>query len=123
MSHLRKTTQADYEEFISRCKYWQTYLCPDYELFFDHKELKDTNAQVTCNKQAGNVEVSLSTKRDGRQSIDRLAFHEMLEVMLYRFGNEASAFLSKYLVDEISHEIIRKLENMVFSIRKDERRR
>ncbi len=110
----RKTIQKDFREFIRLCKKWQKIFAIEYTLYFEHCDLKDRGfqAQAIMNKQSGKATIQLGFVVN--DSLDQIALHETLHLVLGRYRREASPFLGDMLLEEIEHEIISKIENYIF---------
>ena len=53
------------------------------------------------------------------ECIDRVAFHEVFELLLINLRQLAEAIFSRNVVDKAIHNIIRIMENTVFNDMKD----
>ena len=109
------------DQFNDRMKYWQRqFNLMDYELApVTHAEIEDEPAQTIvsdviwhhCNRWA-RVRINKEWK-DTKREINRVAFHEMLELRLGKLRDMAGAKYSFDEVDEQIHIVIRVLENLI----------
>lgn len=116
-----KTTKAHFEIFKAECEKWvKIWGLLDWEVFYYHQKLTgDTAARCTTNSSNRIASLFLSTEWDESEVtnhiIRRRAFHEVSELFLARlFSLACDRFVDEESLDEASHAIIRRLENVVF---------
>ena len=115
MVKLLKTSKKHFGYFRKRFGYWHKTFAPEFEVEYDLEFLDGRIAEVHINKNGGVATVKLSDRLHPdyltNESLDKTAFHEGCHLLLGRLSHEARCFLSASYIDEIEHEIIRKLEN------------
>jgi len=83
-----KTTKAHFEAFKAACFEWRERLGIDYvELLFEHTDIPNATAQMSCMGDCTIATIRLCTKWDTprpltTETLDRLARHEMVHVLL-----------------------------------------
>jgi hypothetical protein len=116
--------KAEVKRFI---KYFGLY---DYEIIFDEQKNEDARATTYFyyyddrnNADAQNVDVCWSKEwiesNLTKKEISKTAFHEVLEIMLYKLQELArcrNIIVTKLEVKQEKHRIIRILENTIFEI-------
>lgn len=120
----RKVTTAQFELFKKECLKWRDFFgLKDWELYFDHRALKNICGQVVYNAVGCVATISLTTNWDelgvcDDESVCRAAFHEICEILLCRLELMAEQRwnLAELDVREEAHRIIRTLENSVFEM-------
>jgi len=117
----RRLTRKDFTLFKYYFKKWQKKLAPGFRIFFSFEELdnKNVNADISPNKSGGTATVRLNKVKSEGNPFDLMAFHEACHLLLSRFRLEAGQFLAETYLNEIEHEIIRKLENIIFEKEED----
>ena len=82
-----KTTKKHFEIFKSAClKYFKEWQLDDWDVYFEHVDLKDSRAHINITHNARMVEISLSTTWDDslvdKKSLEAVAKHEVLHALL-----------------------------------------
>lgn len=113
-----ETTQKDLRYFARRVKYWQKFWGlvnwridvfigdsgPDFAGFFADWP----------GKCATFVLSEFTPWPWTRAKLDRSAFHEVSELMVSELSSYAEKYVSKEVVQEATHDVVRRLENRVF---------
>ena len=120
-STQRQVKEADFEYFKARCYAWQEkYGLKAWILTVAWERMTDvadcfaslTNKEAKIRLKKGKID---STYLDG-DGLDRLAFHEVGELLLYTLGDMAETG-KKFNEEEVTrerHRILNTFENMVF---------
>ena len=82
-----KTTKKHFEIFKRVClKYFKEWQLDDWDVYFEHVDLKDSRARINITHNARMVEISLSTTWDqaivDKKSLEAVAKHEVLHALL-----------------------------------------
>lgn len=98
----------------------------EYEVFYCLTELKDNRAQIDASYISKTCTISLDknyldqwyiekmTDSELDEEIKCVAFHEVLELLLYQHWYLLEKFYSHDIVQEASHRVIGTLENTLF---------
>jgi hypothetical protein len=118
-----KTTPEDFQIFQEAVAHWQKSLgLLDWHIYTRHKT-RDRDAQASCYPDLSGrcATIYLSKVLDnydeppGETFIQRMAFHEVCEVLMARMMICATArYITFTEMDEARHEIIRTLEHVIF---------
>lgn len=112
-----KTTPADFKRFQAEAARWIAFFgLIDYQVTYRHQ---DTGGMAQCrfNQEDRSSEIILSTtwwRHPDPLEMERVAFHEVCELMLFRLSNAGEDFYKGSLVQERAHEVVRRLENTIF---------
>lgn len=115
-----RTTKADFDYFKKRCIHWaKEFGLNEWEFVFEHVAL-DLNSQARWEVSPEgkwciitlDVEWS-TTEKKRKQSLNRIAFHEICEVSLYPLRRWAGKLINIELLNEETHTIVRRMENLM----------
>lgn len=124
-----KTTSKHFKIFKKECQYWVDKLgLKDWEIVYSHQSVNDDskgnfwvslenkNANINLEPDWGNYyDPPTFTKEGIIKEVKRTAFHEVAEVMLARLNVLGiSRFVREGELVEATHDVIRRLENLVF---------
>ena len=115
-----KLNNKHFKLFKDECEKWLKRLeLNDYSIFYEFKYLEGRDACNTVTGSIGNATIALSTEietfdKKSNDYIKILAKHEVLHVLLGRFGSLAHNRYSREdeLIDEEEH-LVRKLVNII----------
>ena len=107
-----KTTAKEYASFKKQVTKWAKLLAPEYKIYFQWGK-SEGYAEVCWNKEGAVATMRLGKEHDFPFEINEIAFHEVCHLLLSRFQSEAKPFLAAQFLNEIEHEIIRKLEKVI----------
>lgn len=120
-----KTSQAQFELFCREIGYWLDYFgLRTWEISFSHSD-KHLDNRATTEPEVGSrlcrftLTKSKWTYMPDDLEIRRLAFHEVVELMLAEMAAWAEARNPEGSWDDISHRFIRIMENSVFALKLD----
>ncbi len=129
---MEETTKEDFEYFKERCEYWSKILgVINYSYHYSHTSLSNgdfineeiidiTQGGVEVNQISKTATIFLNTNwctiKVSKEKLDKVAFHEILEILFDRLETIAS---NRYVSSESSirtevHSIIRTLENVMY---------
>lgn len=115
-----KTTKRDFELFKDNFIKWQHKLgIIDWSLHFTHELVEGDYARTYYVLSGAVATVHLSTEWDDMrpkndETIDRLALHETLHLLIAPLVAEAGArYTNQEAIDVAEHSIIRRLENTI----------
>ena len=112
-----KTTAEHFKYFKSRCKYWlERFSMNDFEYMYTHDDDKGNMASSALNFEARTVVVTLGVNWDGllkptRKELDRTAFHEVTENMLYHLELRARNRDNPSDLETERHAIVNRIWN------------
>jgi hypothetical protein len=116
-----KTTGEQFELFIRKCKkYLIQFNLLNWEVHYEHKELKYDRGRIWFDSVGGICTITLSTDWGDNEITDkeviRVAYHEVWELFLGKLRDMVS---QRFNVDEDNlaeeiHVIIRVMENIEF---------
>lgn len=113
-----KTTKKDFAEFKKESEYWIIYFgLINWDMHYEHEELKDSRAQCWVNVDGKRCDISLASKwilTPKKNGIKLVAFHEICELMIRPLSYLAESTYSGEYVQGATHDIIRRLENTIF---------
>jgi len=112
-----KTTQKDFELFVSECKKWIIFWgISEYRIEFYHEKIDGSRAQTKDYGHTMACDIIFSKELCSTEidKIKKAAFHEVCEVMLMKIRDMADTDHSFSVVNQEIHSIIRRLENTVF---------
>jgi len=113
-----KTTKKNFAEFKKECEYWIEYFgLSDWQIHFDHCEVKDGRASCWADIIGKLCTIELSTEWNAspvKWEIKKVAFHEICELLINQLGVLAKWGHSIDIVNEQLHYVIRRLENTIF---------
>ena len=114
-----KTTKKDFAEFKHECLKWIEYFgLIDWEVIIEHSsEVEDTRGSCHWHETGRTATIVLERTwkhLPEKNEIKKVAFHEVCELMLARARNMSAIYCSQSIIDEVMHEVIRRLENSVF---------
>ena len=113
-----KTTKKDFAYFKSRCQYWLDYFkISEWAISFSHEDFGDSYAWTSTLPTAKDVRIGLAINHKIKSTfkdIDRLAFHEVCELMLSDLSWYGSEYFSQGIINEETHRIINRLENTIY---------
>ena len=114
-----KLKQSDFSIFKRSCIYWSKFFgLSEYDKSYEFSDEGDARATCGANVEAMQAWLTLSTKWETTptvKSVKLAGFHEVCELLLWKFSAIASAFCADHLVDAERHTIINKLQNAVFT--------
>lgn len=110
---MGKVGKDDFARFVAHCKYWMRELSLS-NYFFSFREDGDSGdeAYIVPDEALKNVSVFLNCE-DRMFGVDRLARHEMLEVLVEEMADALMGFLSAERVLKMRHEIVHRLEKVL----------
>ena len=117
----KKSTELEkrVEYFTAKVRFYQDALgLRDWELFVGSEDFEDRgrcypNIQgKICTITVG--EEWLESKDTTYPEIDRIAFHEVLEMMLAPMTCEMTRYYADRYVEVMTHDIIQRLTNMIY---------
>ena len=116
-------TKTKLAKYVKRLKYWQgQFNLMDYELLpvvseeINDEETQDIVAAIQWHHGNRWVKININEDWNGTdREINRVAFHEMLELRLGKLRDMAKEKYNWDEVDEQIHIVIRSLENMVLN--------
>lgn len=115
---MYKTTKKDFAEFKGEVGYWKLYFgLLNWEVECCHADAEGSRARcwVDIPGRMATLELALSwNETPQKNSIKLSAFHEICELLLRDLSGMCEAFYSKRLVDQKTHDVIRRLENTIF---------
>ena len=119
---MAKTTKKDLELFQKECKKWIEIIgLKEFEcVFADDSADYGTRAQVMVDLVGGISTYFFAGDWDGNATkissteVRVVAFHEVMEVMLWELAAMAKMYISEDVVEKEVHKIIRRLENTLF---------
>lgn len=117
-----------FKEFRRYCNIFLNYFgVKEYEIFYCLTELEENRAQVDADYVGKNCTISFDknylnqwyiekiSDEDLNEEIKRVAFHEILELLLYYHWYLLEKFYSKEVVQEAAHRVIGVLEDTLFN--------
>lgn len=113
---------CQFEVFKTECCYWlEKWGLWDWEVEFEEEDLEDAFGCFRANIGGRLARISMSThdkearlKSQGHRGLCRTAFHEVFHLILSGFEYQAGRVVDHDDVEELSHVIIRRMENLVF---------
>lgn len=113
-----KTTKADFEYFKKRCIHWAKELgLHGIEFTFLHDD-EESRGSYQIVYEDGVCVVHFQVEWDWprprtKKEINRIAFHEMAEIMIQPLKDLARERYNEEVVSGEAHKIVRRLENLV----------
>ena len=115
-----KTTAKDFKAFQRYCRKWQKELgLMNYSLGFRHNNDHPDSESWVAETEDGNAVAGLTSNWDEAittHSIERAAFHEMHELLMWEIRCLLRQVLSEEVVNKKIHAVIRPLENLLFPV-------
>lgn len=111
-----KLTKKDYTWCYNKMRYWQDKLgMRNYDMILKFLE-PEARAEVFYNVQDKRAIIHLNETYEwaNKKEIEKSIFHEVCEVLLCDVYEEAIGFLSEPIIATKNHEVIRRLENLMF---------
>ena len=115
-----KTTKKDFEDFKA---YGEEFIdklgLKDWSIVFMTEDSDEVYGAAASNVGGRVATISLSKSWDERKpktplALRRLALHEVLHVLFAPILKEAKErYTMQYVIDDLEHDVIRRLENMV----------
>ena len=121
MGEGMKTTEKDFELFKKECQKWVDYFgLHGWDIFYKHKQKEDCFGCIDYDTAKRNAVIYLSIEWEDEyyspEKIRETAFHEICELLFARIKIiNLNRFVGDDEMDEEIHNIIRILENKVFS--------
>jgi len=113
-----KTTKKDFEVFKKEAEYWLEYFhLHDWEVHFEHCDARGNRARCwsDISGRMGTLEFGTEwSKKPDKYELQIAAFHEVCELLLSRLSTLPLNMFDSDYISEITHEIIRRLENTIF---------
>lgn len=116
-----KTSKKDFELYKKECLKWiKVFGLLDWEPYFDHNEkVTESTARCSFNHESKNVTFTLFQDWEGEiiscETINMCAFHEVMELLLCKMTSLChERFITENEIQEATHAIIRRLENVVY---------
>lgn len=113
-----KTTKKDFAEFKKEAEYWIEYFgLKNWQVTFSHKIMNDARADCVVDMSGRICVLGLAIPFQNipiQYEIKKCAFHEVCEILLCPLDNYAKFGYGSQLVEEKTHDIIRRLENTIF---------
>ena len=114
-----KVDRKGFNYFRQRCMHWAKILSiSHFEFFFQFGDTPDdVRADIGIDLVGKICTIRLNSEWTSpvtKVQLDRVAFHEILELLLADLAFYAYISASRGLVEEVTHKIIRSLENYVF---------
>jgi len=117
-----ETTEKNFFYFKERVEHWQTYFgLLNYQISVIHESWKDSLAWCQADVTAGIATIAIATMWDDRptrKQINKVAFHEVCELLLWNLAEHAESNHSDLLITGLKHDIIRRLENTLLKEKK-----
>ena len=122
---MAKTTQKEFQFFIDECNRWAKILGLE-EWRIEYKlggNSDNSTASYITSWQARGCIVRLTAdclsgkatdKKERAYEIQKVAFHEMVELSLYDLRSQALFTFRYSIVDEATHKIVNTLEKVLF---------
>lgn len=121
---MAKTTKKQYDYFADKVEHWQDFWhLGNWRIEVVVGDSGENYAHVHIVQVARAATIVLSDSSNESVSnyqLNKTAFHEVCEILLTQLIKCADAAAASDKVEEISHDIIRRLENIVFELHKDE---
>ncbi len=122
---MSRTTEEHFKIFKKECEYWVNFFSlKEWFIYYYHtdadKPIKDAVAWMQANDDSKNVHISLAidwkTFEPNEYEIKKFAFHEVCELLLDTISSLANKRygVTEVMVEEATHEIIARLQNIVF---------
>jgi len=128
-----ETTEEDYKEFVSRCRWWLRYLgLTGWDIGYrhvadlcdDHGDPCDACCQPNIEGHIAVLSLSTRISESGQSVLSRLAFHEVCELFLADIdGLAKDRYCAEQAINVARHNIIRILENTLFTEKERGRQR
>ena len=105
-----ETTEADFTDYCEYCQLWIDRLhLNDWDYKFAVKEREGADAWASINYDYRKVLLCIVPKREGIESIDNLAKHEVLELLLADVAGIMEVYRSESYVSDEIHKVINRL--------------
>lgn len=117
---IYKSTKKDLNTFVNAVNTTLSFFgISEYETTVYHRKISD--ARATCQADMENMmcAIEFNTEWNYRpkvKEIQRVAFHEVCELLLYPISSLAARSNSEEETNHETHRIIRRLENVVFPL-------
>jgi len=111
-----KTSKKDFEEFQKSFRKYQELLgVQNFEIIFEHRKLDDNDAELEFFRQPCAAVARLNTQRsDSGRSIDNLAKHEAIELLLAPLRSAAMRRdVAEDEVNERAHSVVQALMRLL----------
>lgn len=110
---MKKTTKADFEKFCKTAlKYQQKFGLIEYEIYFVHGS--DHQGECNVDIMGKNATLYLGTEINVARSVESIAKHEVLHLLLARFESLARhRFVNEDDIAEENEALVRKLEKLI----------
>lgn len=110
-----KTTKKDFELFKNRHQYWCNYFgIKNWRIYYEHKKLDDSYALTSPRYYDRLTVVTLGTEDVDNNSMDRLALHEVLHLLISPLSGRATdRFTTEQELNTAEHEVIWTLESII----------
>lgn len=128
----KRTINDLFNVFKRYCDLFLVYFgLKEYEIFYCLTPLDKSRAQIDANYVGKNCIISLDKNYLDQWYIEKMidskldeeikcvAFHEILELLLYQHWNLLDKFYSENIIQEANHRVIGVLENTLFNEIKD----
>ena len=115
-----KVTRKHFKIFKRECWKWiRRFGLVDFEWIFVRDSKNEARASFGNNREASIAKVWLARKWEHefpptRRNLDKVAMHEVFEVLLVNLRNMAAERYSSDTVDMEIHRVIRVMENVFF---------
>ena len=117
---IYKTTRADFERYKKETKYWvERFGLTDIEMFVEHDQIDEEARAVAIvqleAKIARSILQQVWTSKPSDGEIERVAFHEFMEVLLSPLWVLATRrHITEDELESARHGIIRRFENCLW---------
>ena len=111
-----RTNKKDFLAYQKAFRKYQELLgCKNFEIIFEHRKLDDNDAELEYFRQPCAAVARLNTQRsDSGRSIDNLAKHEAIELLLAPLRSAASRRdVAEDEVNEKTHSVVQALMRIV----------
>ena len=117
---MATTTRKDFDYFNKRCRLWADWWgLTEWDLRIKHDDADD-DCEAACwtQNESRIAQIFLNSEVDDRgfDHIDKLAFHEICELLLADLRGCAYETVSQKVVEKENHNVVNRLENAVFPV-------
>lgn len=103
------------QKFEKECRKWICFFgLTEWRWSFAIREDAKYNAETRYDVENKSAVVTVSSIPFAESTIEKVAFHEVAEMMLVGITHELGYYVNGSIVRQRAHEIVRRLENSVF---------
>ena len=107
---MKETTEADFLDFTEACQVWINKLhLNDWDCKFAVRDKEGADAWCNISHGTRKVLLCIVPQREGLSSIEELAKHECLEILLADLAGTLSVYRSEGFVEDEVHKVINRL--------------